>query len=428
MAERRQLNGWKEISEHLQVSTKAAINWERSHGLPVHRMPGKKGRVWAFVDELDAWKQQAPAEVEPPCQPQVPSEVAPPAPNASKSRRLAVLIASLLVLSAAVGLWASKYHSMRRRPVVSLKFGPKTLTALDGEEQKVWQYEFPRSFLPIGDDHMARVTAISDLDGDGLPEVLFAYVPVEEHGEIPRWTLYCFSPEGKLLWQFIPGRPVSDGRGQLEPPYLISNVQVIPSRGGQGPWIAVSSNHYLSHPDQVAILDRNGKLLGEYWHSGHLTAMVHADLDGDGIDELLLGGVDNGLYQAVLLVFDPRHVAGANHYTAENPYQLQGFNAGTEKAVVTFPRSDINVQEHFNQVFSIRTTPDRILVPVTESRFAQNPNLIYYELDYQLHITHMERSPQLVLAHDELKKQGVLNHPWNDSELLALKQAVFIKK
>jgi hypothetical protein len=156
--------------------------------------------------------------------------------------------------------------------------------------------------------------------------------------------------------------------------------------------------------------------------------MGHADLDGDGVDELLLGGVDNGTGQAVLLIFDPRHVGGANHYSSANPYQLQGFSAGTERAVVTFPRSDINVQEHFSQIFDLRTTPDRILVPVTESRFAVNPNIVYYEFDYQLQITHMERSPQLVVAHEELRNQGVLNHAWSDSELLALKQAVVIKR
>jgi hypothetical protein len=113
MAERRQLNGWKEISEHLQVSDKTAINWERSLGLPVHRLPGKKGRVWAFADELVAWKQQVPVEPEPPTAPQAPDEIAPPVQNAVRSKRPAILIASLLVLSIAVGLWASGQPQIR---------------------------------------------------------------------------------------------------------------------------------------------------------------------------------------------------------------------------------------------------------------------------------------------------------------------------
>jgi hypothetical protein len=422
MPERRQLNGWKEISEYFQVSTKAAINWEQSLGMPVHRMPGKKGRVWAFADELDAWKRQAPDETE------APYEIIAPVQNPLRSRRLAVLLAFVLVLSVAVGLWASKHYFMKSRPVVSFKFGLKTLSALDGEGRTVWEYEFQKPFRPPEAEHLARSASTFDLDGNGLPEVLFRYIPVEEHGEVARWTLYCFSPEGKVRWQFIPGRAVTDGAGQFEPPYFINNFQVIPDRRSEGPWIAVSSNHYLSHPDQVAILDRDGKMVGEYWHSGHLTAMTHADLDGDGIDELLLGGVDNGLFQAVLLVFDPRKVSGANHYASDNTYQLQGFSAGSEKAVVMFPQSDINVQEHFSQIFSLRTTPDRILASVTESRLASNLNIVYYELDYHLGIAHMERSPQLVMAHDELRKKGVLNHPWNDSELLALKQAVAVKR
>lgn len=52
----QELSSWKEISAYLGVSIKTAQLWEQQRGLPVHRLPGPRGRVYAKVDELDAWK------------------------------------------------------------------------------------------------------------------------------------------------------------------------------------------------------------------------------------------------------------------------------------------------------------------------------------------------------------------------------------
>jgi hypothetical protein len=54
--EQRILNGWKEISAHLERGTRTAQRWEMQFGMPVHR-PASKPRtaVVAFADELDAW-------------------------------------------------------------------------------------------------------------------------------------------------------------------------------------------------------------------------------------------------------------------------------------------------------------------------------------------------------------------------------------
>lgn len=52
----RILNGWKEISSHLERGVRTAQRWERHFGMPVHR-PASRRRtaVVAFPGELDAW-------------------------------------------------------------------------------------------------------------------------------------------------------------------------------------------------------------------------------------------------------------------------------------------------------------------------------------------------------------------------------------
>jgi hypothetical protein len=54
--EQRILNGWKEISSHLERGARTAQRWEAQFAMPVHR-PASKRRtaVVAFADELDVW-------------------------------------------------------------------------------------------------------------------------------------------------------------------------------------------------------------------------------------------------------------------------------------------------------------------------------------------------------------------------------------
>ena len=198
----------------------------------------------------------------------------------------------------------------------------------DIEGQELWRHSFPKILNAItpGPPSYQR-TAFADLDGDGQTETLFTYFPVTP-GEIPASPLLCFSASGKVKWQFTPGRAIRDTTDEFLPPYRINNIQVLPNRTAGHPWIAVSSNHYLEYPNQIAILDYKGNLKGEYWHSGHLLQTARADLDHDGMDELLLAGVDNGRHQACLLVFDPTNVNGATSYEVGNPFQLQGFGPG----------------------------------------------------------------------------------------------------
>ena len=52
-----ELSSWKEIAAYLGVGLRTAQIWEQERALPVHRLPGGRGRVIATVAELDAWKR-----------------------------------------------------------------------------------------------------------------------------------------------------------------------------------------------------------------------------------------------------------------------------------------------------------------------------------------------------------------------------------
>lgn len=55
------LRGWKQISAYLKVSTRTLQRYE-ARGLPVRRMPGERGAVFAVATELDRWLLQTSVE------------------------------------------------------------------------------------------------------------------------------------------------------------------------------------------------------------------------------------------------------------------------------------------------------------------------------------------------------------------------------
>jgi hypothetical protein len=100
MAERKILNGWKEIAAHVGRSTRTVQRWEFTHGMPVHR-PNQKKRssISAFSDELEGWMSRtdtnAPAYVRP-----IMIVLDKPDPERLSNRKLALEIEKFNVLTA----------------------------------------------------------------------------------------------------------------------------------------------------------------------------------------------------------------------------------------------------------------------------------------------------------------------------------------
>ncbi len=56
MPQEDKLNSWKEIAGYLGRDVRTVLRWEKERGLPIRCIPGgKKRRVFACPDELEAW-------------------------------------------------------------------------------------------------------------------------------------------------------------------------------------------------------------------------------------------------------------------------------------------------------------------------------------------------------------------------------------
>jgi len=311
------------------------------------------------------------------------------------------------------------------RPPADFRIEVSTLIIVDGQGQEVWRYQFPIRFEPSAYDQQnsIRRCVFGDIDGDGKTETLFVHVPLNFASV--GTPLICFGERGDIRWQFDPGRPIRDTRQEYFPPYFISSVNIIPVKDA-GLRILVSSNHNLHNPNQIAMLDPGGNLISEYWHSGHLYCVTHADLNEDGVEEILLAGVNNGYRLATLIIFDSRSISGASSQPGR---QILGFSPGTEKAVVLFPRTCVSQNATFNRVSELRITRERrIMLAVVEGfSEARNPGVMIYEFDFGLNIVNCRPESQLQETHRAMELQGVLNHSWTEEESQRLRNQVIIK-
>jgi tetratricopeptide (TPR) repeat protein len=58
----QRLDSWKEIAAFFQRDTRTVRRWEQTRDLPVHRVPGHRGYVFAYVGELNQWLRSAAAK------------------------------------------------------------------------------------------------------------------------------------------------------------------------------------------------------------------------------------------------------------------------------------------------------------------------------------------------------------------------------
>jgi hypothetical protein len=300
-------------------------------------------------------------------------------------------------------------------PPVDYRVEAATLIALDARSRELWHWEFDTALAPgaYTGPYRLRRCAFADIDGDGRTETLFAAWPTD-FGESGT-RLYCFSENGELRWgPLTTGRYVRTDEKEYRPPYLISNVAAIPCGRERLIRVLVSSNHYAHSANQIAMLEPlHGRLLSEYWHAGHLLCVAHADLDGDGSDEVLLAGVNNGYGQATLVVFDSGEISGASRQAGR---RWLGIPAGSEREVVLFPKTCLSELKPHNRAVDMRLIPPgRIMVVVSEDiAEAGADGLILYELDYSLNVLSAESDTRFRTIHRQRELAG--GHPWSREE------------
>ncbi len=99
-------------------------------------------------------------------------------------------------------------------------------------------------------------------------------------------------------------------------------------------------NHQRYFPAVVRLYDlETGKERAAYLHAGRIYAADAGDLTGDGVQEVVVGGINNALDTAFLAVLDPREMNGHGPITGR--YEPEGWARAAERAYVRIPRTEV---------------------------------------------------------------------------------------
>jgi hypothetical protein len=290
-----------------------------------------------------------------------------------------------------------------------------TLRIMNAEGKELWSKGFPDGFWPdFYDQGVAPRIRFVDLDGDGHTSVLLLYHPAIN----PRsraTTLICYSDRGKEKWRWTPGRELPELEGTAAT-YRTVALVILKATEKKASRIVVSSIHDPWWPNQIAVLDSNGKTISEYWHSGHLDHLTLADLDGDGREEIVATGIANGYHQATLVVLDPDRLFGASTEAARPELQIHGMGVAEERLRLLFARSDLNkTLSVYNAAQEAAIYNGRVRLSVAEC--LQPPScLMWYEFDKHFVLETAYADEQFRTAHAQFYAKGKDAHPFSQEE------------
>jgi hypothetical protein len=413
---RERLDGWKAIADHLGKSVRTAQRWEEEHGLPVHRLADaddhKGASVMAFAAELDAWQattfHNGNGGVSDDSTTRRESAISPilRLPRVVSWGAAVALVTLAMVAYALQGPPAPFFVRIE---------GDREFVVVDQHNDELWTRTFETAF--ISDSGLTpEPWTIEDVDGDAVDEVLFWHrtgtAMTAEHG------VYLFSATGDQRWHYTPGREISLEGTHYDNAYSVRAVATGRYENGRT-FIAVAAVHIQDQPritpSQVMVLDAEGSKLGEYWHFGDVYDMYTVDTNGDGVDEIVLGGANGAVADPDATVSEGARkqafVALIDHDidTAMGPgiaAEDIGLYSGRERVYLVLPFSaEADAQGAGNAVWDLRPSPGGFHAEVGIAEdFHHRARL--YTFNHRFELTRLVIKQGYLPTHRSLRVQG----------------------
>jgi len=404
------LTSWKEISAYLGRDVRTCLRWEKSFGLPIHRLDpdSEKSRVFAYRNELDKWLHQSKTG-----RPHAHGVYGQP------SRRLLFLSVLFLIIgAAAVGLFLLFRDELSPEEPADFAVKGSELAILDDAGRVLWRYDtglenlcgeevYRSHFQFKRNDRTAQLPylLIKDLDHDGRREVLFSLQTQDETGE---GEVLCLDSKGRPLWKFRAGRQMKFGDRTYSGDYRTQGLFAKDLDGDGHLEVIVVSVHRPSWPCQLALLDARGNLKGEFWNAGYFNDVAFVDLDGDGVKEIIAGGNNNEHGRGCLAVFNPKSISGGSPQGSFE-FRCPENKPGSELSYILLPRTDVDLAENY-------PVDGVVTVDVLDNRRIQAKTSltdIYYQFSFSFSEKDVILSHGFIQAHEKARLEGKIGSVLN---------------
>ncbi len=413
---------WKEISAYLGVDKRTCARWEKSLGLPIHRLEGvPRSRVFAYAGELDAWREQ-----------RLNGNTTEEGPRTGARRflRPAIVLPAVALVLAGAALLAARL--LEDRVPADFKISGASFIVLNEGGRELWRFDTgfdnlegearyrAHSFVKIRNPEDPGGFAmpwlkIKDIDADGKVEVLFSVQTDDEFGE---GDLYCFDARGRRRWRFHGGRAMTFGDTAFSPDYRIDTVDTEDLDGDGESEVFVISDHNNDFPTQLTLLDRRGRTRGEFWSSGRIADYLFWDINADGRKEILIAGVNNEYRGGYFMILDASRISGGSPQV-ERRYSSPDVDSGSELCYVLFPRSDVaELKRPVEAIVEIAVLGDKRIQLFTD------PGALYFTLGFDLKPSGVRSSHRFEQMRAEAVRAGQLKGPADGAYFDALRRGL----
>ncbi len=243
--------------------------------------------------------------------------------------------------------------------------------------------------IPVGNETV-RTATLAAQSGLPLKTALFVDINADRRNEIiyvrrarsaaggSDSLVCCESGKPRPLWAVsVMRKLVFPQRQDIESSdFTISDIDCEDLEGNGAFSVIAAANNRPSFPGMVLRLNaRNGRETGAYVNVGHITDVTTADLDDDGVKEILACGANEAYQAAALFVLDPRRMSGFS--PARGTYVPAQMQRGTEMAYCLIPRTIVGQQfldrSTTNTAVILDLLPDEKLAVTVDDAAALDP-------------------------------------------------------
>ncbi len=265
-----------------------------------------------------------------------------------KNQVLRYTAAILLLVGFAVASW---FFSRDLNPV-RVEVNHNVLTAINSHNKQLWTHEIlPAQYMKEYEANLNErliKTVISDINNDGLNEIL--YSPITLANDYAS-RLNCLDSHGSVSWVSDLGDSVRFGETVYNRPFEI-NTLIVTRGQDESPLIVAIFNHYPWFPSKIALISKEGKILGTYYHGGSLDNAEMMDVSGDGVEDLVFCGTNNESRDGILGALNLSNISGHSPQQIDH-YRYMGSAEANHIFYLRFPKGDWIDLEHKSKNFAI---------------------------------------------------------------------------
>ena len=272
-----------------------------------------------------------------------------------------------------------------------------------------------------------RYINLLDIDGNGKNEVLISGRR-GLNGIFKPDSLYCFNSDGSIRWIIgVENQKFNYAPNWKRTKWIIRDFFTAKTKHGNKLFLVANDDTYGTALVS-SVNPKTGEITSTIYHSGWFSSQIHFDIDGDGEDEIVLGGTSSYQKPFIMILKTNNKLIGVmpDFYNTQKRYIK-----GNAEYYVLFRVSNLGKAVSVSGSYDIqelkRYTANGIMVS-TQEVVSDNSNYkglsLQYVLNNQMVVQYITPHVSFIKLYPELLKKHVVKEPLDSNYWKAMKDSV----